>query len=132
MEKGLDTLQVLKRFASLAYRKVDPEDWSEGYLTKTDTASIGVKPCAIYALSKREVSELLSDVCGEHHDADADTRMVDVGVVLFDEKQFSKHSLYHVVFKNNKHCFLSPSEIWTAMEINLKEPIMTFEPLPPG
>ena len=26
MEKGLDTLQVLKRFSSLTYRKVDPED----------------------------------------------------------------------------------------------------------
>ena len=75
MEKGLDTLQVLKRFASLTYRKVDPEDWSEGYLTKTGKTSMGFKSCAIYALSKREVSELLSDVCGELHDADSDTRM---------------------------------------------------------
>ena len=128
MEKGLDTLGVLKRFTSLAYRQVASEDCPEGHLTKTGKPSMGVKPCAIYALSKRDSPELLEDVCGEHHDAD--TRMV--GVILFDEKQFDKRSLYHAVFKSKKRCFMPLSETWTAIEIKMKEPVIKFEPLPPG
>ena len=58
MEKGLDTLNVLRRFGSLTYRRVDTSDSSEGYLTKTDKPSTGVKPCVMYALSKRELLDL--------------------------------------------------------------------------
>ena len=130
MDKGLDTLKVLRRFSSLAYRRVAVEDWPEGHLTKTGKPSMGVKPCAIYALSKREPPQTFDEVCGEHHDADADTRGVQV--ILFDEKQFGQRSLYHTVFKSNKRCFQPLSETWDAMEVKLKEPVFKFEPLPPG
>ena len=50
--------------------------------------SIGVKPCAIYALSKRDTPASFEEVCGEHHDAEADTRAV--AVILFDEEQFGE------------------------------------------
>ena len=73
---GLDTMTTLKRFSSVCYRKAPLDQWPE--LTKTGKASMGVKPCATYALSKREPPELFADVCGDHHDADADTRAVAV------------------------------------------------------
>ena len=130
MDKGLDTLDVLRRFSSLAYRRVAIEDWPEGHLTKTGKPSMGVKPCAIYALSKRDPPRTFTEVCGEHHDADADTRAAQV--LLFDEKQFGRRSLYHAVFKSKKRCFFPLSEIWDAMVIKMAEPVFKFEPLPPG
>ena len=93
MTKSLDTLNVLRRFGSLAYRKVAVEDWPQEHLTKTGKPSMCIKAIAIYALSKKSVPQEVAEVCGEHHDADADTRMVQVG--LFDEEQFGKQSMYH-------------------------------------
>ena len=48
IKSGLDTITTLRRFSSLAYRKADPFQWIE--FTKTGNMSMGVKPCATYAL----------------------------------------------------------------------------------
>lgn len=130
MKYGLDTLKTLTRFSSLAYRKVAPEQWPSGYITKTGKTSMGVKPCAIYALSKRTRPVSFEKACGNHHDADADTRAV--AVILFDEKQFGKKSLYHAVFKSNRRCLQPLSEVLDAMVEKMKEPVLKFENLPPG
>ena len=97
----LDTLKCLKRFASLVYRKVDKEDWPQ--LTDKGALSMGVKPCAIYALRHRDPPETFAIACGEHHDADADTRAV--AVILFDRQQFGKNGLWYLVSKLKKNVF---------------------------
>ena len=78
----LNILKCLKRFPSLVYRKVDKKDWPQ--LTDKGALSMGVKPCAIYALRHRDPPESFAIACGEHHDADTDTRAV--AVFLFDWK----------------------------------------------
>ena len=89
----LDTLKCIKRFGSLVYRKVAKEEWS--ILTDKGAPSMGVKPCAIYALRHRDPPETFALACGEHHDADADTRAV--AVVLFDWEQFRKAGLWYFI-----------------------------------
>lgn len=125
---GLDTLQTLRRFSSLCYRKVSPSDWPE--LTSKGKLSMGVKPCAIYALSQMEPPQSFATACGEHHDADADTRAV--AVILFDKRQFGTRGLYHCVFASKKKCFQPIEEVRSAMRIKLKECVVEMEPLPPG
>lgn len=132
---GLDTLQTLRRYSSLPYRKVDTLEWSRicadcdnKGLTKSGKLSMGVKPCATYALSKRSPPEIFTDACGEHHDADADTRAV--AVILFD--MHIKGGLYDCVFKSSKRCCLPLQDVWDAMEIKLKEPVISIEEVPEG
>lgn len=125
---GLDTLTTLKRFSSLCYRKVAPEDWPQ--LTDKGKLSMGVKPCAIHALSHRDPPEEFVDACGERHDAEADTRAV--AVILFDEKQFKNQGLFHCVFKTHRKCFQPLDTIWSAMEEKLKEPVLKLESVPAG
>ena len=91
---------------------------------------MGVKPCATYALSQRNPPEQFKDVCGDHHDAVADTRAV--AVILFDEKQFKKSSLYHTVFKSKKRCFFPLKKAWDKMLIKANEPTVKVESLPDG
>ena len=124
----IDTLTTLRRFSSLQYRKVAPADWPE--LTKKGKLSMGVKSCAIYALSKRDKPETFVQACGEHHDADADTRAV--AVILFDSDQFGNKGLYHCVFKSKRKCFQPLSEVWDGMVLKMQEPVLEFESLPPG
>ena len=100
---GLDTCATLKRFSSLEYRKVSVDDWPKDGLTAKGKPSMGVKPCASYALSKRDPPENFKDSCGDHHDAKADTRAV--AVILFDLKQFGSRSLHHCVFNSGKNVF---------------------------
>ena len=91
----LDTYKTMTRFSSVSYRKVPPEEWkrvcvlceNKG-MTKTGKLSMGVKPCATFALSKRTPPETFVEACGEHHDAEADTRAV--AAILFDRDQFEK------------------------------------------
>ena len=109
---GLDTLATLRRFSSICYRKVPAAEWS--CVTSKGKTSMGIKPCATYALSKRTPPTTVAEVCGEHHDADADTRMV--AVVLFDESQFGRSSLHHAVFKSKKRCFQPIEEVWEKMK----------------
>ena len=125
---GLDTLKTLQRFSTISYRRVPAEDWPK--CTDTGKNSMGVKPCSVYALSKRNPPAKFEDVCGDHHDADADTRAV--AVILFDEPQFGRDSLYHAVFKSSKRCFQPLEEIWTVMEEKMQEPVVEIEDLPPG
>ena len=127
---ALDTMATIKRYSSLCYRKADVTEWPAGYITKTGKPSMGVKPCAIYALQHRDPPECIEDACGTHHDANADTKMV--AVVLFDVKQFGRHGLYHCVFKSNKRCFRPLTECWTEMHVKMLEPVLKFEPPPPG
>ena len=75
---GLDTCATIKRFSSLQYRKVSTDDWPQDGLTAKGKPSMGVKPCAKYALSKRQPPENFEDACGTHHDAEADTRAIAV------------------------------------------------------
>ena len=124
----LDTMKCLKRFASLVYRKVAKEDWPQ--LTDKGALSMGVKPCAIYALRHRDPPETFAVACGEHHDADADTRAV--AVVLFDQKQFGSQGLWHLVFKTHKKNFQPLSEVWNAMKIKMSQPVFNLEPPPNG
>ena len=124
----LDTLKCVKRFGSVAYRKVPKEEWP--LLTDKGAPSMGVKPCAIYALRNRDPPETFASVCGEHHDADADTRAV--AVVLFDWVQFQKKGLWHLVFKGKKKCFQPLSEVWDAMKIKMSQPVYQLQPPPNG
>ena len=130
MKYGLDTLQTLNRFSTLAYRKVPADEWPPDFITKTGKTSMGVKPCAIYALSKRSTPESFEVACGQHHDADADTRAV--AVILFDELLFGQKSLQYTVFKSNKRCFQPLQEVLEAMTIKMEEPVLQFEQLPAG
>ena len=125
---GYDTYETLQRFASLYYRKVAPEDWS--VCTAKGKPSMGVKPCATYALTKRVPPETFTEACGDHHDAVADTRVV--AVIAFDYELFGIAGLYHCIFKRNRRCFQPLKEIWDAMRIKMKETVIQFEPLPPG
>lgn len=131
---ALDTLAVIKRFSSIAYRKVTSSDspWSDDpeLMTKKGNPSMGVKPCAMYALSKRETPATFLEVCGEHHDAVADTRAV--AVILFDKDQFGDNSLHHHVFDTTKKCFQPLEEVWDTMRAKVAEPVIKLEPLPPG
>ena len=127
---GLDTCATLKRFASLQYRKVSVEDWPTDGLTAKGKPSMGVKPCATYALSRRIPPERFEDVCGDHHDAEADTRAV--AVILFDQEQFGNRGLYHCVFKTKKKCFQPITEVWDAMKAKMTEPVIELEPPPEG
>ena len=126
----LDTCATLKRFSSVAYRKVAPADWHPDYLTKKGKPSMGVKPCAIHALHKLSPPQEFSEVCGEHHDAEADTKAV--AVILFDEEQFKSQSLYHCIFKSGKKCCQPIQEVVDAMELKMEEPVLEFETLPSG
>ena len=94
----LCTMATIKRFSSIKYRKVAPADWT--VLTKKGMPSMGVKPCATYALSKRQPPEDFEHACGNHHDADADTRAV--AVILFDQVQFPRTGLHQCVFKSKR------------------------------
>ena len=123
---GLDTLKTLNRFSSVCYRQVPVEDWSE--VTSKGKASMGVKPCAVYALSKREPPQRFEDICGDHHDADADTRAV--AVILFDQSTFGQRSLYNTIFCGGRRCFQPLETIWSAMRDKMKEPVLDMEPIP--
>ena len=112
IKHGLDTYKVLTRFSSVCYRKVPTDQWP--LLTKTGKLSMGVKPCAMYALSKRLPPQQFEDVCGEHHDAEADTRAI--AVILFDLSLFGDKSLYNTVFNSKRRCFQPLSEVRQAME----------------
>ena len=126
---GLDTLKTVQRFTTICYRKVPANEWT--VITKKGKTSMGMKPCAVYALSKRNPPQTFEEVCGEHHDAEADVK--GVSVMLFDETQFGAASLYHTVFKNpRRRCFQPLEEIWSAMEIKMQEPVLDIEPVPPG
>ena len=116
---GLDTCETMKRFASVSYRKVPASEWPE--LTKTGNPSMGVKPCAVYALGRRSPPEAFEDVCGSHHDADADTRAV--AAILFDQPQFGNSGLYGRVFNSRSKCFQPLEDIWSAMKLKMKEPV---------
>jgi len=125
---GLDTLGTVRRFSSLAYRKVSATDWPE--LTSKGKPSMGVKPCAIYALSKRQPPQSFEDACGDHHDAEADTRAV--AVILFDSEQFGTRSLYNCTFKSSKKCFQPLKAVWENMCVKMQDPVIDIEPLPRG
>ena len=128
IQLGLDTLTTIKRYNSLCYRKVAKDDWPQ--LTEKGNPSMGVKPCATYALRHRQPPELFADACGDHHDADADTRAV--AVILFDQVQFKNQGLYHCVFKQNKKVFQPLSTVWSAMQIKVSQPVMKLQMPPSG
>lgn len=128
IQLGLDTMKTLKRFSSICYRKVSKEDWPQ--LTNKGALSMGVKPCAIYALRHRDPPKTFSEVCGTHHDADADTRAV--AVILFDQKEFTETGLHHCVFNSTKKCFQPIADVWEAMQSKLEEPVLILEPPPSG
>ena len=128
---ALDTLATINRFSSLAYRKADVSEWPSGHITKTGKPSMGVKPCAIFALQHRDPPESIGDACGaHHHDANVDVKMC--AVTLFDYEQFGRRSLYHCVFKSRKRCFRPLTECWDAMCAKMLEPVIKFEAPPPG
>ena len=131
---GLDTLATLRRFSALVYRKTTSADWpwnsDPDLITTKGKPTMGVKPCAMFALSKRQPPEKFEDACGNHHDAEADTRAV--AVILFDSQQFGNKGLYHCVFKTEKKCFQPLTEVWGAMKVKMSEPVLKMEALPPG
>ena len=126
---GLDTLKTLSRFSSVCYRKVPVEEWPAPP-TKTGKNSMGVKPCAVYCLRKRDSPATFEEVCGDHHNALADTKAV--AVILFDEEQFGAKSLHACIFKSNRKCFQPLEEIWTAMQVKMQESVIEIESLPDG
>ena len=125
---GLDTCATLKRFSSICYRKVDTSEWPT--TTKAGKNSMGVKPTAIYALSKRNPPEKFEEVCGTHHDADADTKAVHV--ILFDAPQFGDKGLHGCVFKGQRKCFQPLEEIMSVMRVKMSEAVLEFDQPPPG
>ena len=68
----LCTLQTLRRFSSLAYRKATPKEWT--LLTKTGKPSLCIKPCATFVLSKRSPPRTFESACGTHHEAVPDVK----------------------------------------------------------
>ena len=132
----LDTYKTLTRFSSVLYRKVPVDEWkrvcvlceNKG-LTKKGKLSMGVKPCATYALSKRTPPKTFLEACGAHHDAEADTRAV--AAILFDRDQFGQ-GLYNCVFETNRRCFQPIQEIQDAMIEKMKEPVVLIEDVPSG
>lgn len=127
---GLDTCAILKRFSSLHYRNVSTEDWPEEGLTKKGNLSMGVKPCATYALGKRQPPESFEEACGDHHNAEADTRAV--AVILFDQAQFPDKGLYQKVFKSKSKCFHPLEQVRQDMKVKMSEPVLVMETPPPG
>ena len=51
LQHTICTLQCLRRFSGLTYRKVKPEEWSE--LTKAGKLSMDITSCATFTLQKR-------------------------------------------------------------------------------
>ena len=127
---GLDTLSVLKRFSTLAYRKAPISEWDTEGITKTGKLSMGVKHCASYALSKLDPPQSFREACGEHHDAEADTRAV--ATILFDQEVFPSTGLYNCVFKSKHRCLHPLKPVWDTMVNKMKEPVLKMESLPPG
>ena len=79
----LDTLKLIRRFASLAYRKASVDEWTEK--TPKGRPSFSVNACATYVLSKRNPPTDFETECGIHHDAMTDVR--GVGIIMFDGNQ---------------------------------------------
>ena len=84
----LCTLQCMRRFSSLAYRKATPDQWT--LLTKKGKPSMGVKPCANFVLSKRSPPENFESACGNHHEAQADVK--GNAVILFDHRELGTYN----------------------------------------
>ena len=125
---GMDTLKTLKRFKSLVHHKVALAEWPE--LTAKGARSMCVKHICTYVLAQRDPAETFEEACGSHHDADADTKAV--AIILFDKKEFGNAGLQHCVFHSQRRCCFPLHQVWTDMREKLKEPVIKFEPLPPG
>ena len=124
----LCTLQLLRRFSSLAYRKSTPAQWT--VLTKTGKPSMCVDACATFTLSKRCPAGTFESVCGTHHEAKADVK--GVAVMLFDHQELGKEGIWHKVFRSKyKVCELL-STVWSDMEVKMASPVIKIEPLPTG
>ena len=125
---GLVTLKTVKRFKSLCHHKVALAEWPE--LTERGKRSMCVKHICTYVLAQRTPAETFEEACGSHHDTDADTRVV--AIILFDTKEFGKEGLQHCVFHSTRRCCFPLEKTWKDMCEKLKEPVLKFEPLPPG
>ena len=125
---GVDILTTLRRFSSICYRKVQSGEWST--LTDKGKPFMGVKPCAIYALSKHNIPENFEAACGHHHNVDADTRVV--AVILFDESQFKTNSLDHCIFKSNRKYFQPLKQAWDAMTVAVDKSVIEVEDIRDG
>ena len=66
------TLQCLRRFSGLAYRKATAEQWT--VLTKKGKPSMCVNACATFTLSHRPTPGTFKQVCDRHHDAHVDVK----------------------------------------------------------
>ena len=122
------TLQCLRRFGALAYRKAKPEEWS--VLTKSGKPSMNITSCSTFTLQKRMPPSTFEETCGRHHDAEADVR--GVAVIMFDYKELGDTGLYHKIFHSKRKVCVMLNTIWDEMVIKLQSPIIKIEPLPRG
>ena len=120
------TLQCLRRFSGLAYRKATPDQWTT--LTAKGNPSMCVPACANFVLAKRTPPAKFEMVCGRHHDPVADVK--GVGVMFFDYKELGTKGLWYKIFKTKaKVCQLLVTT-WAEMEIKMQSPVVKLEPLP--
>ena len=128
MTHTFDTLQVIRRFSSLAYRKASVSEWTER--TKKGKPSYSVNACATYALQQRATPTDFESECGEHHDAMADA--MGIYVILFDKAELGVKGLQHLLEMQKRPLFQKLQPVWDAMVEKLKEPPLVMNDVPKG
>ena len=121
-------MKTLRRFASLAYRKATPEQWS--VLTAKGKPSLSIDACATFTLLKRLPAGSFENDCGRHHEALADVK--GVAVIMFDEQELHDKGLWFKIFKSGVDVCELLSTTWAAMQIKMQSPVVSIEPLPKG
>ena len=122
----LCTLQCLRRFSGLAYRKATADEWT--VMTKQGNPSMCVNACATFVLAKRSPAGSFEMDCGRHHDAQADVK--GVAVILFDHSELGDKGLWHKVFVEKKKVCVLLKHTWDAMQVKMQSPVLKLEPLP--
>ena len=123
-----DTLVMIRRFGSLAYRKASVKEWTE--FTKKGRISYSVSACATFVLSKRSPPTDFQTVCGMHHDGMADAR--GLYVLLFDGDELGKAGLEHLIVQQKRPLFERVQVVWDAMVEKCKQPPLVMKPVPDG
>ena len=123
------TLQTIKRFSSLAYRKAKPEEWT--VLTAKGNTSMSIDACDTFVLSnKRSPPGNFERDYGRHHEAFADVK--GVATILFDHQELGDQGLWYKIFKSKFDVCVPLAEISEAMTIKMASPVVQIEPLPSG
>ena len=122
----LCTLQSIRRFSGLAYRKAPADQWT--VLTAKGNPSMSVNACATFVLAKRTPAGSFEKDCGKHHEAEADVK--GVAVILFDKRELGKMGLWSKIFVEKKNVCTLLQCTWDDMQKKMQSPVIKLEPLP--